>query len=575
MSRTIAALPFFLFACGEAAVGTSPRVQAIDDASLKLGQTVRFRAENFLDGEAGFTTVRFLGVFTPTGGAARWVDFEIRPTVATSDNSRMLQWNRFGPYESPFGGDNETGLFEGELIASNHRPGGTVEVDPAPLYTSISVDSSIAIKRLEPILGSLPHGEPHLPGCSHPALRVFGGVPYLMEVEAVGFEPVRFDYEVQGGQGSLYRFSHAAMGLTDIAGDPRLHDEQLIFDVLEDHVEFDYARITITAIDQQGNAHVNALPVPLVRTMRLFHDGVRHVAQYYDPVVVHGPIIGGIGTTVSYVESHSESRQRGVAINISKSFSESQGVTTNDNWSTGVSISETASTADTAGTSGSEGGSDSNTDSIGASSSTGTSGSHSTTDGTNWSWAVGENLKGDFSIAGIGMSGGASNSNTWGGSASTSESFGTTTNESTSTGLAHSYGTNWQTSINSSTTQSRATSKSSTVNMGGSESINEGTTRGDSEAWSETWSSSESDSALLSYSSKVPRERCAVVYRQTVRFVREAELWAYDLCGEQTTAAALNFNEWSWSPNIAIADDCQNSLPPSTQPKAACFRACE
>jgi hypothetical protein len=52
-------------------------------------------------------------------------------------------------------------------------------------------------------------------------------------------------------------------------------------------------------------------------------------------------------------------------------------------------------------------------------------------------------------------------------------------------------------------------------------------------------------------------------------------MYAYDLCGVRSTLGELTFNEWSWSPNIAIGDDCEASLPPSTQPKAQCFQACD
>ena len=33
------------------------------------------------------------------------------------------------------------------------------------------------------------------------------------------------------------------------------------------------------------------------------------------------------------------------------------------------------------------------------------------------------------------------------------------------------------------------------------------------------------------------------------------------------------FNEWSWTPNIAVADTCEEAVP--TLPKAECFIACE
>ena len=68
--------------------------------------------------------------------------------------------------------------------------------------------------------------------------------------------------------------------------------------------------------------------------------------------------------------------------------------------------------------------------------------------------------------------------------------------------------------------------------------------------------------------------RCAVIYRQTVRHVRTANLYAYDLCGVRSHLGELYFNEWSWSPNIVIGDDCDEEIPDSTLPSANCYRAC-
>ncbi len=66
-----------------------------------------------------------------------------------------------------------------------------------------------------------------------------------------------------------------------------------------------------------------------------------------------------------------------------------------------------------------------------------------------------------------------------------------------------------------------------------------------------------------------------MVYRQTVRWVQTAQIYTYDLCGIRSLAGETVFNDWTWSPNIAIGDDCDTAPPESTLPKAACFLACE
>ena len=74
---------------------------------------------------------------------------------------------------------------------------------------------------------------------------------------------------------------------------------------------------------------------------------------------------------------------------------------------------------------------------------------------------------------------------------------------------------------------------------------------------------------------RIPNGRCALIYRQTVRYVRTAQLYKHDLCGVRSLLSEMNFNEWSWSPNVALADNCEDELPKSDLPAAECFLACE
>jgi len=179
-----------------------------------------------------------------------------------------------------------------------------------------------------------------------------------------------------------------------------------------------------------------------------------------------------------------------------------------------------------------------------------------------------------------GSTNGASTSegSTMGGSQNEGSSFGSVTTDSTSESVGGSYGVSSQTSISTGTTESAAGTESVTYEMGGATSVAEGYSVGSDESWSETWVNTSSQTNLLSFSGKVPNGRCAVIYRQTVRYVSEAKIFRHDLCGVRTKLADLNFNEWSWSPNIAIdvsQDGCGEVPPASTQPAAECFRACE
>jgi hypothetical protein len=161
------------------------------------------------------------------------------------------------------------------------------------------------------------------------------------------------------------------------------------------------------------------------------------------------------------------------------------------------------------------------------------------------------------------------------GSKSEAKSFGSTTVDSASKSVGNTYGVQSQKTLSSQTAVTKAQSDSVTFEMSGASSVSEGVIKGDQKSWTETWTTSSQDTTLLALKGKVPKGRCAVIYRQSVRYTRRAQLYSYDLCGVRSLMGELVFNEWSWSPNIAISDHCDTTLPPSTQPKAACFASCE
>jgi hypothetical protein len=51
--------------------------------------------------------------------------------------------------------------------------------------------------------------------------------------------------------------------------------------------------------------------------------------------------------------------------------------------------------------------------------------------------------------------------------------------------------------------------------------------------------------------------------------VRRAEVRSFDLCGVAQHMGELQFNEWTWAPDLAIGDDC-SSLK-TALPEARCF----
>lgn len=624
----------------------APHISALDRTSVRVGETLHFFGSDFLTPDQGRTYLEFEGTFFWENDNGDVVPEHVPPFVVAGvydgvyeDGVRVggvdlqpgtdaVRWNRFGPFQVPFGAEGRrAGTFTGLVRGVNVTNEGDEYRDENPQQFNINIEPSILITMLEPVIGYADGGIPLMASCNSPALRGFPGLPYIMQVEAIGFEPQYFNYEFSGINGSsdIVTFTHTAMGPMDRLGDPEIRqDEVVVFNSLGPEEEFYVAAITVTAIDANNQHLTTHLPLPVVRPVAFHYDGNRDIAQYYEPELVHGPIVGGIGTTITYAESHSEARQRGVSISVSKSFTESHGSVQNTNWSEGFSTTESNSNTNTSGQTHSEGATASQTYGTGYSSSDSNSVNFNTTDGNTWGWntvkgqsaeefnqasnetygtvsaGVSTEVSGEGSIPGFAKVGGKVGTNAgvtagskdgavegsktgtsesqgynMGGSSSESQGFGSTTTDTKSESLSGSYGVSSQSTINNSTSETQASSQSTTYQMGGSEGLTENYSTGNQETWQETWQTTSTDTTLLSFSGKVPNGRCAVVYRQTVRHVRTAHLYSYDLCGVREHMGEMYFNEWSWSPNIAIGNDCDVEIPPSTLPKASCFEACD
>lgn len=635
-----------LLGCGEPPPPGGPHIAALSKDAIRVGETLYVSGTGFLSPAEGKTVVEFAGVFYWTDDTGRLVPEDVAPFAIApvfdgtfpsggvaggmdvSAGASVLRWNRFGPYQVPFGGGGRrTGLFKGTVTPVNIAAETGLEVRGLSTDVAIEIRPSVLITALEPVLGEDDNGDVRTADCGKPALRVFGGLPYVMRVEAMGFTPAYFLYEIANINGSdqFTSFMHPADGPTDDIGDPASHpDEMVVFNPLADDVDFALAAIRVTAVDANNQAIATAMPVPVVRPVRMQYDGNRVLAEYYEPVPVHGPIVGGIGTEVTYAESTSESRQKGVSVTFTQSVVESTGTEVNENWSSGYTVGHESSSTDTVENGVSEAESSSESYGTEYSSSEANSVELGSETGTEWGWNIVEGqtqesyneqmnhlygttsgsveteVGGEASIPGLGGVSGkvgttvgtaveAGRETTSGervgtsfergssmtASESSSEVYGSTTTDGVSESVSGTYGVERQSSINTAKSQSNATSESVTYDLGGGSSVTSGYEVGSSEAWQESWVSTTEQQNLLSFTGKVPNRRCAMIYRQTVRYVRTAQFYAYDKCGVRSTLGELTFNEWSWSPNIVIGDDCEAQLPPSTQPKAQCFHACD
>ncbi|MDP2343806.1 MAG: hypothetical protein Q8O67_22800 [Deltaproteobacteria bacterium] len=647
VSFRLFALPVALAAaCAEPAPQAGgPRIDALSKDAIRVGETLHVSGRGFLNPTEGETRIEFVGVFYWTDDEGRTIaedvpSFAIAPifdgqfpeggTVGDMEvpaGASVLRWNRFGPYVAPFGGNGrQVGLFKGTVSAINTTLEG-VESRGEPTDIALEIKPSVLITRLEPVLGSDDDGNVRSADCGKPALRAFGGVPYVLEVETMGFTPKYFLYEIAdiNGSNQFTSFTHTAAGNVDRLGDPVFGaGEMIVFNQLPDDVDYALAGIRVTAVDADDNAIATAMPIPVVRPVRMQYDGNRKLAEYYQPVPVHGPIVGGIGTEVTYAESTSESRQNAVSVTFSQSTAQSAGTEAVKDWSEGYGIERENSSTESTEASTSESATSSETYGTEYSTSEETSVQLGSETGTEWGWNVVDGTSqeqfseemnhlygtvsgsietqvgGEASIPGLGGVSGhvgttvgtaveAGRENTsgertgvtsergssMGTSENSSEVFGSTTTDGTSQNVSGTYGVERQSSINTARSQTNATNESLTYDMGGSASVSSGYEVGSETAWEQSWVSTSEQENLLSFSGKIPNGRCAMIYRQTVRYVRTAQMYSYDMCGVRSSMGELTFNEWSWSPNIAIGDDCEENLPESTQPKAQCFEACE
>ena len=625
---------------------TEPHVKLMESGSLAVGEMAYFFGDNFLEPDEGRTLLEFEGIYLWTDDQGNQVPehvngFTVAPIydgeftdTALIDGQQVppgtgvLRLSRFGPFQVPFGAQGRRpGTFTGLIRAVNVYEDGTELRDPNPSEFTIEVERSVLITRLEPITGFSPQGEAQTAQCAGPAVRVFGGIPYILEVEAMGFEPAYFIYELANVQGDaqVVSYQHTAQGPVDSLGDPAVRDDEiLMFNILGDDDGQAIAAIRVTAVGVDNQYYETALPLAVVRPIAFHHDGARHIAQYYEPQVVHGPLTGSIGTVISYNESHSESRMRGVSVSLTESFTQSQGTAATANWSEAFQESKSTSTTNSVGQSHSE--SETSSETFGADYTTSEANSVnlSSTDGTSWGWNMSEgetessyqtqvneafqdvsfgvstevgaegSVPGFAKVSGkVGTQAGTtvggkeslwsnqtqgtnkSHGSNMGGSASDTQAFGSTTTDSKSSSFSGTFALSAQSTISASTAETSASSESMTYQMGGSESITANFSQGSQQTWQETWQETSTEQTLFSMSSKVPNGMCAVVYRQAVRHVRVGHLYRYDLCGVRSLVGELYFNDWSWSPNIAIGQDCDSDLPESTLPKAACFHACD
>lgn len=481
-----------------------PLLNSISSLSLKVGDPVQFTGANFINDNRATTRLTFRGTFHRAQGGTETVHFVIEPSVV---NANTVLWERFGPYRVPFSTNgNHIGTFKGEILAANVLHAGGQLIQDGSLPVEIQVQPSIIVKKFEAVGAS----------CLKASPIILDHVPYVMEVEAIGFAPTSFNYTISagallnkvttnGGASDPVLISHQAAGQVDKLGE----QEYFNFAPVPEGLHGYNASISVTANTLQGNSVSYFLPITIRRPLEIRYDGNVEAAQIYQAVPVSGCLFGDVtGRTVNYTETHSEIKERGFTIGFST------------NWQTTYTQAHTDSYG--------QGGAQAN--SVG----------FTTTDGINVGWSLNAEVGGEVGIgklAKVGVKVG------------TGVSFGRSHTESMSGDRTVS--ANW--SYNEAVSESQSASQSVT------------------ESGSQIWRVSSTDSESLNYQAQLLPNMYGVFYRQVTRLISTMKVVAYDLCGNWSVVGSMSMSNYTWAPDMAMSSHCP-PFPTSNLPAKACLK---
>jgi hypothetical protein len=596
---------------GGSSGASGPRIEELSKHRLVVGEELLFYGHDFLDADEGTTRLVFRGTFTPDQGDPRPVELVVNPVFEGTEGEggrQILRWSRVGPFGNPFDPNGRPGVFDGEIQAETQAKDGLVTKGSRARDVKLEVLPSLLIEEFQPINAD----------CSAPAARALAGVPYRLRVRAVGLRPVRFQYALDNvdGRDGVVEFEHTYADDAPVTEDTLGVDEPVVFNPIPKDKQFYVSVLRAVAWDADGRAVETVLPVSVHRPIEVSYGGKIELAERYEPIPVSSCIPGSVRTEVSYQENTTEERQLSVSVTVSTSFTEQIGQSTTEGWEEGIATGESVSRSlggtewegETASESWNVDYERSEANSVGFSSTDGESWGWDMTqgqdftayiEGTNSAFAEGSlsatvGAKAEGSIPGFasvtgsvettaGVTAGARTSSTQGnrqgvstqrgfsagGTHDETRSFGTTTTESRSESIGGTYALGRTRERSYEDTEARERSR--VYNLGGSVTVDDAVTTGTSAAEEETWVTTSSETVGIGFSGLIPRGRYGIFYRQTTRWVRRAEVRAYDLCGLASHLGELQFNEWTWAPDLAIADDCGSEPPPPNLPAAHCF----
>ncbi len=575
------------------------RINGISSSSLVIGQTVEVYMQGLEGEEDADYRLLFEGRYFTDDGRSEdvMISQQLIYDGQQSDGQSevtVLRLSRFGPFANPFTPSNRPGRFIGAMtLYATHHDGSLVQqADTTPV--ELEVRPSIIIEEFRPLFTE----------CGHPALRALPGLAYRLSVRAVGINAQTFKYTVGrvNDQEGVTTFSHEynTPTETDVLGE----DEAIIFNAIPGEEQFYATGIRIIAEDTDGNIVETALPFSVHRPIEVIHSGKREIAERYPPVPVSSCMPGGIGTRVNYSESRKEFRQQSVSVTLRNEWTLSNGLTRNTEWQEG--IREGSSTRQSMGTRSTE---DSRTEEaygLDYGNSERNQMNFETSDGESWNWSQNEDesntdyasrldteygegrwsgtvgAKAEGSIPGftkatgsvstttgvragssLGFDAGSSRTDSsgrgfgMGSERSESVGYGSTVTDRRSERIGGTYSLSRSNRADFENETSRDMSR--TWDFSESTALSDVSSTGMTEAEQRTWSDSLADESVRSFSALIPNARVGIFYRQTTRWIRRATVRTYDQCGLAHDVGELQFNEFSWAPEMSLGDSC---VPP-------------
>lgn len=278
--------------------GPPPVLSAVSRDQVSVGQSLDFFGGRFLSGADGHTEIELAGSYLTDEGDEEEVSLRIRPHHASSTR---LVWADFGPYDIPFSSTGRNlGVFDGTVTAVNVDWNTGEEARSEPLPIALRVEPSVIVRDLRPVESS----------CEEPVRRALGGIPYRVDVEAAGIDPVDFTVEIfdQAGAGRTLQVpADGGRGELGAGG-------ELVLAPVPAGDMFYVARLIITARDAAGGKAVADYAIGVHRQLEYIDFSSPQIGQIHAAVAVTGCIAGGAnGQTVSYAETEPDTRARHIA----------------------------------------------------------------------------------------------------------------------------------------------------------------------------------------------------------------------------------------------------------------------